>query len=803
MNRRLFVVLIVALVVIPLFTAQACGPDFYPDVFVMKMRPDHPKEFAIGKLGVLLPTYPRADLTVAFRYLNGGNLSATEGAAYQPTYTYHDPEWEKQWNTPDTAAGKRDDPAQTWQTIHARYAAAPKVEQERESKIQQPDGEISRSNYENCNGDAFLRAVSTLQSRAKTWGERSPDLVDWLNGQDAVFANCSSRVPKLPTAAPPGSSALLKTDRAYQIAAAEFYGMRFEDARKSFEAIAQDSGSPWQSLARYLAARCLVRQAFYAKSSNNGGSTATFDPVLMRQAAVLLESLRKEKSPGISRQAIQKELDLVRLRIEPTARLRELADALAAPKTDPEYEQHLQDFTWYLDMQLDEKAVREDTSQDALDSFEYPGNQSSLTSNAKSALFSKTYTELASLRSSATLVDWLVTFQSPAQEASEHALAEWKKTSQLYWLVAAISKASEKDRDVNDLIAAAEQVKPDSPAWESLTYHRARLLIALNRAEEARALLDQIMPQIRATGRDSSTNLYLGLRMRASANLKQAMSYAPRKILSHSSEEQAALDECIDVMKNPKRKYDCKTELNPTQFSADAASFFNTQAPLATLADIANSDMLPDQLRSSVAMMAWTRSVLLKDDAIAGKLFPLLPTKLQQEAGTGTGFHALMSILRNPGLRPYLDAGVQRSYSYDFVQSYSDNWWCKNWQAGGFAQNEAPMRKERAAFLTAEQTKEVERQTSELERQGSAEVFLGGLVLAYANDHPADTDVPESLYLVLRLIRYGCSRGYWENEAAAKEESQKVTAIQKAASRLLRQRYAASPWTRKSAPFAG
>lgn len=802
MNRRLFVAF--ALVLMPLFTAQACGPDFYPDVFVMKLRPDHPREFASGKLGVLLPTYPRADLTVAFRYLIGGNLSATERAAYQPTYAVDDPEGERQWNTPDAATGKQDDPAQAWQVVQARYAAAtPKVEQERALQMQQPGGGISTSNYENCNGDAFLRAVSTLQSRAKTWGERSPDLADWLKGQDAVFANCSTRVPKLPSAAPPGSSALLKADRAYQIAAAEFYGTQFAEARKSFEAIAQDNGSPWQSLARYLVARCLVRQAFYAKPSNYGGSAATFDPALMRQAAALLESLLKEKSPGVSRQAIQKELDLVRLRIEPAARLHELADALAGPKADPEYDRHLKDFTWYLDMQLDGKAVREDTNQDALNGFEYTENQSPSTPNAKAALFSKTYMQLAGLRSSVTLVDWLITFQSPAREAREHALAEWKKTGQLFWLVATISKVSGQDRDVNDLITAAEQVKSDSPAWESLTYHRARLLIELNRAEEARALLDQIMPQMRATGRDSSTNLYLGLRMRASANLKQAMTYAPRKMLSHSSEEQASLDQCIDVMKNPKRKYDCTKEMNPTQFSADAASFFNTQAPLGMMADVAESDELPDQLRRSVAMMAWTRSVLLKDDAIAGKLFPLLPTKLQQEAGAGTGFHALMSILRNPGLRPYLDAGVQRSYSYDFVESYADNWWCQNWQANSFARNETPMRKERAAFLTAEQISEVERQTSELERQGSAEVFLGGLVLAYANDHPDDTDVPESLYLALRLIRYGCSRGYWEDPAAAKEQSLKVTAIQKAAARLLRQRYPANPWTKKSAPFVG
>ena len=45
---------------------------------VLKLRPDNPKEFVEGKLGVLLPTFPRTDLVVAFRYLNGGHLSKVE-----------------------------------------------------------------------------------------------------------------------------------------------------------------------------------------------------------------------------------------------------------------------------------------------------------------------------------------------------------------------------------------------------------------------------------------------------------------------------------------------------------------------------------------------------------------------------------------------------------------------------------------------------------------------------------------------------------------------------------------------------
>jgi hypothetical protein len=671
------------------------------------------------------------------------------------------------------------------------------VEQDRETQTKLPDDDLSSSDYENCNQDAFRAAALTLESRAKSWRGNSPDLADWLKGQDAVFANCSAKTLVLPANAPAGSSPLLKADRAYQIAAAEFYAGKFDEARAAFEAIGQDGSSPWRGLGRYLAARCLVRQAFlqhHDQSDAGDSMMAGFDVAPMQHAAALLESLLQEPQPGMSRQAIQNELDLVQIRIEPMAQLRMLATALTGPGTDPDYAQHLQDLAWYLNAKLDSIPVREDADQ-------FPSlDGQSLSSAAKAQAFEQTYRDLAPLRASSTLLDWLVTFQSPADAARQHAIAEWKTTRQLWWLVAAISKATEQDPEAAELVTVAQQVPANAPAWESVTYHRARLLVGLGQADEARRLLDAVLPALRASGRDSSVNLYLGLRMRASENLNDALSYAPRKLLLHTSEEQDSLDECLYVMKNPKRVYDCKQPMSPIQLSLDATSVFNTQTPLDTLTEIANGGVLPEQLRRAVAIMAWTRSVLLKNDQAAAKLFPLLPEKLQQQIGGGTGFSALMAILRNPGLRPYLDAGVQRSYSYDFVESYADNWWCHDWQPNEFANDTSPFEKERVAFLTSAQQRAGEREMLAIQRQGSAEVDLGGLTLAYAQAHPDDTKVPEALYLVLRLIRYGCNHS--ADAPATEAEQQKILAIQSGAARLLRQRYAANPWTKKAAPFA-
>ena len=112
--------------------------------------------------------------------------------------------------------------------------------------------------------------------------------------------------------------------------------------------------------------------------------------------------------------------------------------------------------------------------------------------------------------------------------------------------------------------------------------------------------------------------------------------------------------------------------------------------------------------------MALVRSVLLKDDTAAARLLPLLPEKLQQETGGGTGFRALVAIVRNPGLHPYLDAGIQRSYSYDFVESYRDNWWSQGLGGGGYGDSSIPLEKIQVSFLTPDQRSEGEREADKL-----------------------------------------------------------------------------------------
>lgn len=811
---------LVVIAAFPFASLQACGPDFSPDVFVHHLRPDIPRDFAAGRLGVLLPTYPRLDLAVAYRYLNGGTLTPAEQKGYQPTYSMSEEvERDTAANASQAEAAANGNqymeppgPADAWLKARNRYAPAPaEIHDIRQYGMLYSAGSVLAGSYDNCQADAFRTAAATLESRAKTWGAHSPQLADWIKGQDAVFSNCgsggspgsnpsnkptilASPLPPIPLDAP----LLLRQDRAYQIAAAQFYTHQLS-AVASFQAIAQDSSSPWCGVARYMVARTLVRYAFLGAPPASGDNMAGFDPALMKQAQQQLESMRNQQLPGVSRHAVESLLHLVQLRTQPNLRLAELSAALAGPKTDPDYPQDLVDLTWYLNAKLDSLPIRADTDDFAFHINTAQNDYRPLTSAQRQTGFDQTFHDVADLRSISPLIDWLITVQSPAESAKKHALAEWERTKRAAWLTAAIMKASSSDAAAPVLLEAAAHVPAGSPAWPTIEYHRLRLLIESGHAAEARNQLAAVLPQVQATASESAVNLFTGLRMRAASSLDDALANAPRRILDRTSEEQSSLDECLDVMKDPKRKYDCRQDTSPVEFSSDAATLFNQQTPLTTLAAAAQSSALPPQLRQSVAIMTWVRAVLLKNQPVAARMLPRLPAKLQQQAGSGVGFRPLMAILRNPGLRPYLDGGVQRSESYDFVESYGDNWWCAGW-TNLYEDNGAPVQAGAVAFLSPQELDRGTQESKTLLAMGGSDLYLGAQVLAWAKAHPSDPHVPEALYLTLRMIRYGCNRN-WEDSGKPQADSPASIAFQIAA--IMRRQYPTNPWTKKAAPFAG
>ncbi|MGB7267258.1 MAG: hypothetical protein WBC92_17205 [Terracidiphilus sp.] len=762
--RFLNLALVVAAILLsPIGNVEACGPDFEPDVFVSTNSPDNLASFATGQLGILQAGYDSNEYAVAFRYLNGGALSQAERQAYvpQPAPQQAAQDWRNL--TPAQIAAAQEaqkqavenaQPAGQWEVARAKQVnGVIQVDTQPAFPTDYAGNIVFDENYLDCPEPAFQNAKLTLSKRAAVWGGQSPWLADWIRAQDAVFSNCVGKSVNMPAPAPAGSPALLRADRAYQIASATFYAKQFDQAAQQFAAIAADKNSPWNVWGQYLAARATVRKAFAMGKATDPYSSelASYDPATMRRAQQVLEAALAQPNPQPSRSIVQNELNFIRIRTEPEKRAAEISAALAGPAPDPNFSQDLQDLSWILVKQI-------------------------------------------KIQNPPPLLAWIAAWRGSGTAA--FAFATWQQSHALPWLVMAVSKARPSDPFAPDLAAEAAKIPPQSPAYDTVFYHRVRLLIGLKRTDEARALLDAALPALRRKEPSSALNALLGERMAVARSFSEFLQFAPRTVLQTGSE--GAEDVQGQCMENPHAKVhteDCTSNEHPLEFDEDAAVVLNRQTSLNMLIDAGASPALTPNLRQNLAVVAWLRSVLLEDQPNAARSAPLLPKPLSQAVGTSFGFPADLAILRNPGLRPYLEAGVPRVASFSYFDEFRNNWWCKPWNESDEGQSPKPGPLPTPAFATPEQEKLADAEYQRLQQQPDSAALIGQRVIDYANQHPNDPQVPEALALTVRATHFACQTWSPNLPSGTKPE---YTPVSKAAFELLHRSYPKSPWTAKT-----
>ena len=799
-RRRILAIAVFALAALlsPTGRVDACGPFFFPDIFIRNDKPDHFAAFVNGHLGLLQPGFDSVEYSIAYRYLNGGSLSAKEQEVVKPPTPNPDLETAQQWQAQQAAeqAAEAASPQNQW--ISARAEIAGFGMSRKADEFKQPNMEqdasghfIFNPDYLNCPNPAFTNAVLTLHKRSAAWGNSSPALLDWVHAQDAVFSNCAGKTTAVPAPAPSDAPALLRYDRAYQIAAANFYAKKFDEAAQQFAAIAADKDSPWRDWGTYLAARATVRKAFaQGKTTDEFGlDLASFDPATMKQAQQMLESQLAEPHPALSRDAITSELNFIRIRTEPAKRIAELSAALEGPSPDPYFAQDLADLNWIL--------VKGALNAPQKDNPNYlqtsPGSLPPL---------------LAWIGAWRGLVPMSVVFNN------------WQQTHALPWLAVAIARADPTDDFVPGLLSAAGQIKPSSPAYQTAFYHRVRLLIGLKRYDEARSLLD---PALAATGNnppDSWRNALLAERLSAARNFQEFLTYAPRTVLETQSQPTTTLQGLCDARVTVKpanyQPAPCPELKQPMAFDADATPILNEKTPLSRLIEAAQSSALSLNLRQNIAIIAWTRAVMLEDAKSAARLVPLLPKPLGITAASGTGFPASLAILRNEGIRPYLEPGIARVSSYSVFDNYHDNWWCQptrnpagsvpsSSQSSGLPQWSdqrnwssevpAPLLPQPVGIFTPQEQQQAAVESTRLKQLPDSADLLGQRVMDYAKDHPNDPDVPEALHLTVRATRYGCAKTV-PNPNNATQPVYSPTS--KAAFQLLHRNYPKSAWAAKT-----
>lgn len=759
--------------------AMSCGPDFPEAIFAQQYRPDAPyAKFVAGRLGVPRETYRVRQLAIAYDVLTGRSLSASEQTqaiaadAVLAGTVQEDP------TIP--AAGLA-----SW--LKARQAfdgsTVQSVSPVNMSMTRSIPG-VSYEQFPNCLDDAFATAARTLADRQAAHGAHSAEVVEWVRGQDQVFSNCRDvlqtatqqngwqswappavAVPAVLTKAP----VWLAKDRAYQIAAAQFYSVQYAEALKSFQAIAADRNSPWNVIAEYLTARTMIRQATIGRAQAEYGQNvpeatkkqaADVEIAQLKQARAALEAMQGEARMRALAPALEHLLDWLALRLDPKAQELVLAARLHGAE-DKNFGQDLIDLTY--------------ASADGSDSGEYPRDSAAVMRIRRKGATGPEALP-ADAKPEVVMTEWL---RAVMTEDEATSAANWKSSRGTAWLLAAMMAAKPGDAVNAELIAAAQKVPSSDPAYVGVTYHRLRLT---GSTAEMRRELVKVRPEIERTESLSTRNLFAALDGATAPSLEAWLRTAGRTpaIVSYDGDESADAGQGEKPVEQP-----CGPALRDKDlplFTPPAADALNTGMPLAVLARAAEAKELAPNLRFALAQSTWTRAVLLNRPEIARRMTPILVDcrsawrdvlRKYDGAHDANARHVagLLAMMRFASTEPNVRAGEQRAEGFATYSDYRDNWWGEtvtspsaitNFDEGfSTAQpNSNPVAKANAilmssslSFLTQEEHAEARREVTALARLPAASDYFAAEALSWWRAHPRDSADVELLGLAMRVAR--------------------------------------------------
>ncbi len=718
-----------------------CGPYADTAVFCYANFPNvSPKEFAQGKLGILLPGFYPRYLIVAYRYLMGVPLTADQQAAALSV-------WRGDLKNGNGSVSP-EDALTKWLSSRKQVPGLAAGEQ---VDVYAP-GSSPYEKFLNCPANAFLSAARTLDQRIGSFGLQNPDVKEWVAGQDTVFENCPGvAAPRIPET-PASMNAALRADRAYQVAAAWFYARKYDEATARFDAIARDTTSPWAQLAPYLAARCLIRKASLLHKENEG-----FDAATMKEAKLRLEKIVQNPALAGVHEMARSMLGFVLAHTDPAERAAQLEGDLMKQK-DANFLQDLLDFA------------------ELYNSSQVNGG----------------------------LADWIKAANSVAEsnanaQDSSSALNQWKRSKNLPWLIAALFSIHADNADLPQIISAAERIPPDSPAYLTVRYYLARLNIAGGKTVEARVELDRLLSDANLDLTTGERNLLISERQKVARDFADFLKFATEPSLAIDSgmdEPFAPPEQPAAADKNAPGYFDAYVakifdQRMPLSMIQQAAN--STQLPFLMRRELVHAAwtraVLLDDHKSGMGLQELIQSL---DPPLWKEM-----SAYRNAAEDQKKFMGLLIVLKNPGLRPYVVNGLPRKTTLGAIDDLRENWWCDAADTEGeiFWKWESLPQDARSKDLDAgipfpEFESEPERSQAKAELEALAKIgpapnYLSQQVIDWAHSHPDDSYVPEALHWAIRSTRYGCT-------------DKQTTTYSKAAFDLLHERYPHSEWTART-----
>lgn len=741
------------------------GPEV---TFVLHSDPDAPyAHYVDGRLGIIRPDYRIRHLVIAYDYLSGHALTPAEQKAAVDVDNYYNNDGEMADSSPYASAWKEGPTVST------------------EHKVPGSQWET----FSNCLADAFLKADATLDDIRSRYGNHAPadnpnlkiddtpDIKNWIDGQNAVFSNCAG-AGQAPQPLPAGAPLWLRQDRAYQIAAAQFYALNYDDAIAGFRAIAADHASPWSMLAPYLIARAYIRQAsLILQPSQNPqqmlAAKASARSSLAAARDQLQAILRDPAMKPIHEQSRQL-LDYLMLRLDPTAQANVLARRLTAPAGDPSYQQDVIDLTYAYQ------------NQPRYASY-LPGANEAVPAGAQAAQPLTRWIDDISANSQQSEYENLPESPAPRNPArAADAMSAWEQNHAPQWLVAALTTAAPGAQNNVKLIAAAREIPPTSPAYSSATYQRLRLAAASPVPVETipastapvYSELSHLMPRIAQSQPLSTVNQFADLQASLSPTFNDFLADATLRPVTSSgfaifsNADNSGPNKPVTLCGAPISSPDTR------HLDDQTALIFNQRLPLRMLERAALSPTLPANVRFEVAHTAWTRALLLDQPDVARALSPYLAGCQPAFAGWLNQYNAartpeerhvlgLLALMRFTSTEPLVRSGLERDFAaYD---DFRDNWWCSAGAQGQdtgspqnprrflFSQPITPRTQQPdPPFITAADRAQADEEIAQLEKIPCASDYFAREALAWVKAHPGDPHDADLIGFAMRAVRNAC-----------------------------------------------
>lgn len=784
MVRRLAVAAVAAVAALLVWSgaAKASGPGtlepWYLDAFGGD-KLDLAKLYE-GRLGVVMARTPKPQLYLAWRLLHGQTVGQQAGVAL--SIPCCDPPWRY-----DYALREGKGP-EGWLSARAKV---PGVE-----AISYIDTERSGPDYTSiptCFDEAFDTATATLADRAAKHGIGSAAVKAWTDAQDAVFAACSAQSQGLP-AAPVDAPAWLLQDRAYQAAAQALYNQDYEVAAAGFATIAGDRTSPWRASAPYLRVRSLVRAAMVRRTPQDFAAARR---ALKQLSALPVGTFGRGEAVKLERALLYRD--------NPAELFRILDRELAAREPDPDIAVAFRDYTTLAAQGVGEAEV-----------LDWIATMRAVPTDAEYAASPDGAGEAARTR------------------ALAHAVQKWRSSKDPAWLLAALSLANFEDGAAGDLVRAAAVVEVGEPAYVSAQYHLSRLTLASADAAGTRTRLDAVLKRDLSA---NDRNLFSAQRAQVAAGADDFVTYALRTRICAGglADGGCAVEHWRRDSYQPGGIYDRGGTDGRIGLGEDARAVID-RLPLTARMALARDPKFAAPLRLDLTLTNYARAIALGDETslldAARALESLLPPMAEDfrrirtaPAGPQRRFAELIILAKIPGLRFDLVDYTRPEGTVAEFQRYWTNWVflpkgkpvaptpppLAAYQSAGdiefgaadvatdltclgeCGRGVAPLRlPDFAAALAAEAAAErgyfyrvASSETGEPAVVPPGSVAAWDEMLDFARANPGHAQVPEALYWLVRVGRWGGS-----HERSGKR-----------AFELLHTRYPKSAWAKRSPYF--